>query len=1021
MSFGIRGKVALLVILATAISALLVSRGLSKRAQQVLREHELVDLGDEATLRGWWMIDRIDSLDEDLESMARDEAELQSSYLEGATGAELEAMAKSLCRREWDRYLYIDIVELDGRPMSKAVVQQSCDIDPESMWFPGVEAKASKGQHISTVQRLQVTRHASGDRLERTRWETVVWGVAPLNKVSAETGKPTYLRVLNTIYSEASPRHFMVIEDDEGELLFRHEEFELQGRNNSDVFLAFKEDPLVKAALERGLAAAEKQDQAKVDRLVISENVKLNTPYNFIEGIPGPDLVAAMDLDDVDDFEAFYDDFLYNNEPIGRAGGLHSGVRELRLLAQTPERLQELKDNATQALKDRYGVEFDYLKWRTPVECDEIHAWAVQVLVGRGDDPQRYLLHYAAMDDEMASSINHEMASLRRFAVLIAAGAGIIAFLIVLLFVRPLKRMTATASRITDSNPEDLRSNLQELIDQLAIRRRDEVGEISRASKRLFEEVIQSQDSLEQRVEDRTRELRRTNFELEEANRQLKSLSHEKDAFVAKVSHDLRQPLNAIFLQVEALKLTELDDLQKQDVEKIHQHATRELNLVNDILEYQKIIMGAERLNRDEIDVGSLIEDLSQNHSRFAQDKGLEFTVSADSTSGVLHADDKRVRQILGNLVHNAIKFTKEGSVRVSATKRVVLEEDWIEFEVADTGRGMAPEEQAKAFVPFVSNKKDNAAGTGLGLSICKELTERMGGRVGFVSELGKGTTFHLLIPREAKSKHYDEVEDSSLVAAVSGEVSSELPSEGSTVLVIDDDASVRELLTNLLQGEGYEVLTASSGEAGLQVAREKSPHAITLDVVMPGGIDGWEVLRQLKEDAATENIPVVMVSVMAAEAEGIAFDVEDYLVKPINLERLSRVVSRITQHSPQQNFLLVDDDHDAREALGRLIEDRGWKVSHASNGKEALAVLTKTRPAAIVLDLMMPEMDGFEFLRQLQREENLASIPVIVVSGKEPTEEERAFLRERVTTVLSKEPDAEKALLSALRHRLRR
>src|SRR5690606_4245035 len=241
------------------------------------------------------------------------------------------------------------------------------------------------------------------------------------------------------------------------------------------------------------------------------------------------------------------------------------------------------------------------------------------------------------------------------------------------------------------------------------------------------------------------------------------------------------------------------------------------------------------------------------------------------------------------------------------------------------------------------------------------------------------------------------------------------------TLLVIDDDAKVRELLARLLSEDGHRVLVAADGPEGLRLAEAHHPDAITLDVVMPGGMDGWEVLRHLKASPATSGIPVIMVSVMADQEHALALEVEDYLVKPIDVDHLVRVVERVTQTAPQRNLLLVDDDVESLATMGRLLEAEGWTILTAENGAEALEMLSKTRPAAIVLDLMMPEMDGFEFLQHLGEDAQLRSIPVVVMSGKDPTEAERDFLRRRVDAVLKKGRHSADDLLATVKERLRR
>ncbi|MEM9017990.1 MAG: response regulator, partial [Verrucomicrobiota bacterium] len=240
------------------------------------------------------------------------------------------------------------------------------------------------------------------------------------------------------------------------------------------------------------------------------------------------------------------------------------------------------------------------------------------------------------------------------------------------------------------------------------------------------------------------------------------------------------------------------------------------------------------------------------------------------------------------------------------------------------------------------------------------------------------------------------------------------------TILVIDDDEKVRIFLKHLLESEGYRVIMARDGHEGLKMADEHHPDAITLDVVMPGGKDGWQVLHDLKASSETQSIPVVMVSVMAERENGLTLDVEDYLVKPIDVERLRRVILRATGQSPQRNLLLVDDDSDSLEAMRRILEEAGWQTLLAHDGAEALEILEKTRPAAIVLDLIMPGMDGFEFLERLEENAPSRSIPVIVLTGKSPSEEETEFLRDRAEAVITKGGHSATDLITAIDARLR-
>ncbi len=1020
MYFGIRGKVALLVMLATAASALLVAKVLSHRAEAVLRDHELVDLGDEASLRGWELIDQIEGLRADVLSVANDE-NFRKNFEAGMSKEELLVMARGLCKRHWKSHVRIDLVTfVEGKPQS-LILASSAELPKSTPWLPGPEA--GDRARLSKVQRQYLKRTDLPEGLSSEGWEPVVWAMAPLG---LEGPSASYIRIMMTLKHTRSPRHFFVLQDSSSNFLVRYDE-SAESLENDAVFKSLNENEDLKKALkrsrDRNSDPEEVEEEPKIVRLARQEKVDLAESYFFQEATPDKEFTKALMADDPDALEIFIEELRLKYGHLGNFGGLSTQAGEIRFLVQTEENLAQLRDAVSTALENRYQDTYDGLVWRGQVECDQINVWSVRLLVGSAAAPDEYILHYAVLDDELASSIAYEMLSLQTIAIFVAAGFGFIGFLIAMHFIRPLRKMTRTAQKITESQREGFHQQVADLARDLDTRRQDEVGDIARASKRLFEELISFQEELENRVNDRTRELRRANTELEKAYEKLMSLSHEKDAFVAKVSHDLRQPLNAIFLQVEALRLSNLDDGQVKDVDRIQAHAARELNLVNDILEYQKIIMGAETFSKDTIEVPALLQDLEESFAPGAKDKGLTFTHLSHKEADSLVADERRVRQVLGNLIGNSCKFTTEGTIAVEARPREINEEPWIEFTISDTGRGMSPEEQAKAFVPFVSNKKDNAGGSGLGLSICKELVTQMGGKIGFVSELGKGTHFSVFLPCVPTSEHYEPRETSSSppVALPSSTFDDQTQAitKDATILIIDDDQKVREMLSRMLIAKGYKVIAARDGREGLKMAAEHLPDAITLDVVMPGGMDGWEVLNELKGSAETQSIPVIMVSVMAEQEHSGTLEVEDYLVKPIDMNRLNRVILRVTGQSPSQNLLLVDDDTDSLTAMSRILEEAGWKTMQAQDGAEALKLLEKTRPAAIVLDLLMPVMDGFEFLEKMQAKEHLRSIPVIVLSGKDTSESEQEFLRERVTLVLKKGQKAASELVETINARI--
>ncbi len=320
----------------------------------------------------------------------------------------------------------------------------------------------------------------------------------------------------------------------------------------------------------------------------------------------------------------------------------------------------------------------------------------------------------------------------------------------------------------------------------------------------------------------------------------------------------------------------------------------------------------------------------------------------------------------------------------------------------------MTEEEQSKIFTVFYTNKKANESGTGLGLAISRELCRMMNGHVGLESSvLGEGTTFLIRIPcRQGDA------------AAAIPEALPGIPPGSRKILVIDDDPDVREIMRRHLEKQGYTVICASDGKEGIALAREDQPDAITLDAVMPE-FDGWEVLSTLKSDPATANIPVLMVTILNKEAKGFALGADDYLVKPVDWNRFSQVLGNLTSLGKHDSILVVDDEEATRALFRRVLLKDGWRVLEAEHGAEALGILADSRPDLIILDLMMPVMDGFEFLSEFRRHPAWENIPVIVVTAKTLTDEERRILGLSVTRVLEKGSISHEDLLETIHRRV--
>jgi CheY-like chemotaxis protein len=327
--------------------------------------------------------------------------------------------------------------------------------------------------------------------------------------------------------------------------------------------------------------------------------------------------------------------------------------------------------------------------------------------------------------------------------------------------------------------------------------------------------------------------------------------------------------------------------------------------------------------------------------------------------------------------------------------RRVVDGQNWIEMAVADTGIGMTPEQQAKLFEEFSQADSSTArryGGTGLGLAITRKLARMMGGDVTVTSEPGKGSVFTLRLPASAE-----------LPAQAATGTNGGRSMRTDCVLVIDDDATARELISDHLKAEGFSVVAATGGVEGLKLAKELRPTVITLDVMMPD-LDGWSVLTTLRQDPELADIPVIMVTIVDEHRRGIALGAAGYLSKPVDRERLHQLISRFRAAAPPTRVLVVEDDALQRERMLGWLTGPQWSVREAANGREALDRLQQDKPDVILLDLMMPEMDGFAVVAALQKEAAWRDIPVVVITARDLDAKDRERLNSGVQTVLVKE-----------------
>jgi len=574
-------------------------------------------------------------------------------------------------------------------------------------------------------------------------------------------------------------------------------------------------------------------------------------------------------------------------------------------------------------------------------------------------------------------------AALERLALVLLAALGFAVLAGMFLagrMVGPIQALRAGAERIGGGD----------LSQQIRIKTGDELEALADQFNVMAGRLKESYAGLEQKVEERTREV-------EEKSRQLELASQHKSQFLSSMSHELRTPLNAIIGLTEMMVTNAArfgTEKAAEPLRRVHRAGSHLLGLINQVLDLSKIEAGKLELSPDWVNLTPLINEVVDTARPLAEQNNNRLVVKCQENLGSLTVDPMRLRQILLNLLSNACKFTKQGEVTLLARK-LVNEGNWIEFAVSDTGIGMTPEQQAKLFEEFTQADSSTArqyGGTGLGLAITRKLARMMGGDVTLMSEAGKGSTFTVRLPATT------DVPAGAPISSDRGR-----STRADCVLVIDDDATARELISDHLKAGGFSVVTAAGGVEGIKLAKELQPTAITLDVMMPD-LDGWSVLAALRQNPELADIPVIMVSIVDDKRRGIALGAAGYLTKPIDRERLHRLVRRFQAPTRATRVLMVEDDASQRERMLGWLERPHWIVREAANGQEALDLLREEKPDVILLDLMMPEMDGFEVVAALQGNKDWRDIPVIVITSLDLDAKDRARLNSGVHSVLVKE-----------------
>lgn len=538
-----------------------------------------------------------------------------------------------------------------------------------------------------------------------------------------------------------------------------------------------------------------------------------------------------------------------------------------------------------------------------------------------------------------------------------------------------------------------------------------------------------AQDNLQDEVEHATAELRSTLLELKGKNTELdvqRSRAQEanlsKSKFLANMSHELRTPLNAIIGYSEMLE----EDAEQAgdtnyipDVQKVNSAGRHLLSLINDILDLSKVEAGKMTLYLETADIESVIKYTASTIRPLTTRNENELVLSCDPDIGSMRMDVTKVRQVLFNLLSNACKFTEKGTITLAAKRIEMGGKDWIEFTVSDTGIGMPPEHMDHLFEAFSqadASITKKYGGTGLGLTLCKSFSELMGGEINVRSEQGKGSVFVLLLPTEPpasaavrEEEALEAIPEAPVVTVEKSRFESATPAATeerrkriSNILIIDDDTLVHDMLQRMFTKEGFEVYTATNGEEGLDLAREIKPNAIILDVLMPG-MDGWSVLASLKENSELSNIPVIMLSMVDDRTRGYAMGVTEYLTKPADKQQLLTILRRSVREGPVAPILVVDDDQSQRELMRRTLEAEGWEVMAAHNGRTAIEAVRARRPACIILDILMPEMDGIEFVGELRAQPAYRDIPIAVLTSHDLSQQDHQRLNGEVQQILKK------------------
>ena len=550
----------------------------------------------------------------------------------------------------------------------------------------------------------------------------------------------------------------------------------------------------------------------------------------------------------------------------------------------------------------------------------------------------------------------------------------------------------------------------------------------------MHQESGKRQAEPDRRVMDQIRELRETNEELTRLNK-------VKSEFIATMSHELRTPLNSILGFSELLRddnNNPLTDKQKHYAVNIHNSGNHLLQLINNLLDLAKIESGKFNLQYESIPLRKIVTEVDAVIRPLVDKKAQLLEVRLDDAIHFIRVDRMKFTQILYNLLSNAMKFTApEGQITLEAEIRTDLSspdfsaftssgmeiaETYLVLRVRDTGIGIRPEDQDRIFSEF-EQVGGNREGTGLGLALTKKLVEHHGGRIAVASQEGQGSVFTVVIPQTMETLPQTVVSADELSEDLEEEEEEDLRPEterrGAMVLLVEDDAATAELMSHYLTEGGYRVAHVFNGADAVKHVRELEPFAVILDIMLPGK-NGWQILQELQSDDTTQDIPVIILSIIDNRDLGFALGATDYLIKPVKKETLLEKLHELnlvkSKGRRPVNILCIDDNEGVRELLKEILETEGYDVISATTGKDGVTKALHYRPDLVILDLLIPDMDGFELSQALKSNAATADIPIIVLTAKDITVEERLRLVGNTESIMQKSCFSKEDLLAHIR-----